>query len=379
MRDAQIGALQRLLPAVAALPALSSAEVRNGLVPVITLSACVPDFRPPPAGKCAAYAGGLLTLHVDVSIGTSRHRGMAAARRMHAMAASLAPLAPLVAFLKALLHKQGLNTPATGGLSSYSLVVMVSAWLLSRPASARSAPQAAVLTSLDEAHGGGGSRDGNSGGSVADSGSRGDSHVNGFGGGTDGGGSSGSTAASNGELLLELLTYFGTVFDPKRHAVLAGAGLECATSAGYGPRPAVLGTGGFVARGALRSLLLLSLSPSAKDGGGDGGGVDGGGGDGGGGGGGGNGGGGGSSGGEHTKDPFKLDPLVCVDPLAPANNLGRNCYRISLIQTKLAAAVQVLRCAAEQEALLEGTDGDEARVGAAATPLRRAFHELLVP
>merc|ERR1719238_350600 len=69
---------------------------------------------------------------MDLSFNTPQHRGLLAAQHVRWLHSQLPFLPPLVMLLKALLHKHGLKTTFTGGLSSYALVTMVSRFLLDR-------------------------------------------------------------------------------------------------------------------------------------------------------------------------------------------------------------------------------------------------------
>ena len=65
----------------------------------------------------------------------------------------LPPLAPLVTLLKAALHRRGLKSAFTGGLSSYALVVMVSRFLLDRHALKRSSEYTSAVSAAAAATG----------------------------------------------------------------------------------------------------------------------------------------------------------------------------------------------------------------------------------
>lgn len=129
---------------------------------------------------------------------------------------------------QALLHRHGLNTAYTGGLSSYSLVIMVARFLLDRhalnytstaEAPAPATPESAIdsAAAAVESHP---TDDATAAATAADDGS------------TARGAPSQPVdsphpchpASSPGALLLQVLSFYGRVFDPTRHAVLGGCG-----------------------------------------------------------------------------------------------------------------------------------------------------------
>ena len=135
---------------------------------------------------------------------------------------------------------------------------------------------------------------------------------------------------SIGALLIELLAFYGHVFDPKRHAVVGGLGPMGAPPPGCG----------FAERSALAPLLTSCTGrpPAAFDG------AD------------------GSNGRDAT--PFEIHPLVCVDPVDATNNSAKSCYRIGLLQKLLANTAAAAVAAADEAAATaaRGEDADPSRL-----------------
>ena len=116
---------------------------------------------------------------------------------------------------------------------------------------------------------------------------------------------------------MELLSFYGHVFDPKEHAVLGGYGLMLGA-----PPPGC----GFVPRGTLGPLVSWAapLPKLWKAG---------------------------RTPAPGAEEPFDMDPLVCVDPVDLRNNTAKSCYRIGQVQKLMAAAASRALEAAEEEAL----------------------------
>merc|ERR1719316_1899136 len=122
-------------------------------------------------------------------------------------------------------------------------------------------------------------------------------------------------APSLGTLLLELLAFYGEVFEPKLHAVLGSYGV---LGGGAAPPPGC----GLVERTSLGPLLTMErhalmqsqalrpLKPPTPA--------------------------------QLRKrdDPFPMEPLVCCAPVDLANNSAKSCYRIGPLQKLLVAAAR---------------------------------------
>lgn len=317
----------------------------------------------------AASASSPPQLCMDVSINTPLHRGLMAAHHVRWLHSQLPFLPPLVMLLKALLHKHSLKTTYTGGLSSYALVTMVSRFLLDRhallylrppqtppPQSEAVAPPAALepiqpplppeppsdsaKTTTTEVTIGAmpplppmmpplppPQQQPTTGGLV--------------GGGSLSGGMicpigvvpslthPVTVTPTLGTLLLELLTFYGEVYEPSTHAVLGSYGM-------YGAPPPGCG---FVERKSL-GPLLASHEPMH---------------------------------GQHYHQglnskrrpptPFQMEPLVCVDPVDVHNNSAKSCYRVGQLRTLFCAAAKAVSHAAEVEA-------ESVKNGAAPNPMR---------
>ena len=374
--DAQLSALELLLPHLSAVPGVTSATINRSAVPVIAVTANAAAFAATAKdGRTTGVSNGVSNqcLQIDISIHTERHRGLVAADHIRWLCSSLPPLAPLVVFLKVLLQKADLKSAFTGGLSSFALVLMVARFLIDRPmlrytrwggvrrsqsvdrlltaadladlgrvvagaeaelvgsfepltveptsagcmpltveptsagciatdaalsADAAAATDAAVATDATGS--------GMAGSAVASSAVAGRAHTVAA-AATDaaaaataatGSGEAGraytvaggldcapqvDAKPSLGTLLLEVLGFYGHIFDPKRHAILGGVGMGAIPPAGCG----------FALRRDIPSLIGLSPSPF---------------------------------------DPFAMQPLLCIDPVDLSNNAARACYRIAAVQ-----------------------------------------------
>ena len=374
--DAQLSALELLLPHLSAVPGVTSATINRSAVPVIAVTANAAAFAATAKdGRTTGVSNGVSNqcLQIDISIHTERHRGLVAADHIRWLCSSLPPLAPLVVFLKVLLQKADLKSAFTGGLSSFALVLMVARFLIDRPmlrytrwggvrrsqsvdrlltaadladlgrvvagaeaelvgsfepltveptsagcmpltveptsagciatdaalsADAAAATDAAVATDATGS--------GMAGSAVASSSVAGRAHTVAA-AATDaaaaataatGSGEAGraytvaggldcapqvDAKPSLGTLLLEVLGFYGHIFDPKRHAILGGVGMGAIPPAGCG----------FALRRDIPSLIGLSPSPF---------------------------------------DPFAMQPLLCIDPVDLSNNAARACYRIAAVQ-----------------------------------------------
>ena len=358
--DAQLSALELLLPHLSAVPGVTSATINRSAVPVIAVTANAAAFAATAKdGRTTGVSNQCL--QIDISIHTERHRGLVAADHIRWLCSSLPPLAPLVVFLKVLLQKADLKSAFTGGLSSFALVLMVARFLIDRPmlrytrwggvrrsqsvdrlltaadladlgrvvagaeaelvgsfepstveptsagciatdaalsADAAAATDAAVATDATGS--------GMAGSAVASSAVAGRAHTVAA-AATDaaaaataatGSGEAGraytvaggldcapqvDAKPSLGTLLLEVLGFYGHIFDPKRHAILGGVGMGAIPPAGCG----------FALRRDIPSLIGLSPSPF---------------------------------------DPFAMQPLLCIDPVDLSNNAARACYRIAAVQ-----------------------------------------------
>jgi len=383
--DAQVMALEDLLPRIKALPGVLTATINRSAVPVIAITADVPTImkvaaeyaeaeRRSVAAKAAA-AGGEVTpeepahnapeasgaeaaskaeaaaaaapaegkpaptstlLHLDISLHSEKHRGLIAAQHIRWLHAHLLPLAPLCVFLKALLHRHQLKSTFTGGLSSYALVVMVARFLIDRQllqytrwapkmapkgGRARSEPgaiaraqaeAAAVERVVAEAEANLGLQTPSSEVAAAD-------------GAADAADAADAAATepaaaepSLGLLLVEVLGFYGHVFDPKQHALLGGTGMGVIPPAGCG----------FAERERLAPLLCMASAYGMQY--------------------------------PLHADPFAMQPLVCVDPVDPTNNMAKSCYRIAAVQRLFAASANTAVAAAEKAASALDASGAKA-------------------
>lgn len=230
--EAQLQALKKLLPRLEALPV--KASIQKSSVPIIALE---------------VTEGTAAGLKVDLSLHSLRHSGIMAAQNICWLQAGLPALQPLTLILKELLRLHDLKSTYTGGLSSYALTNMVALFLLLSPmvraeraADAAAAKGAAPPTALPPSP-------------------------------------SGSPVAL-ATLLLELLHFYGCLFDPAAHALAWDRGVH--------DEPVVV-------IGRRHSSGALAVH-------------------------------------EHA-------PLLIFDALDATNNVGKCCYRFSLIQ-------KVFRCAA---------------------------------
>lgn len=354
---AQLEALHKLLPRLSSVPSVASATVNRSSVPVIALTAEVSapsadadgaktslaaadggEQPAGPAGETDAPPAPKTTLSMDVSFHTPQHRGLVAAGHVRWLLMHLPYLPPLVMLLKALLHKHGLKTTFTGGLSSYALVTMVARFLLDRHALGYSrppqtpdepAPTAPPMPPMPPA---------------ADAAAPADhTHTHATptltegeapreapptpapipqlppGAPVAGGmyvpvGLSGPSGPSLGALLLELLTFYADVFEPSRHAILGSYGLFGAPPPGCG----------FVERVSLGPLVNAHVPPPPHR--------------------------------RHKplklkrEDPFPMEPLVCVDPTDLANNTAKACYRVGQLQKLFRAAAKAVAATADAHA-----------------------------
>jgi len=110
-------------------------------------------------------------VRLDITFDSPRHQGLATAELVRALLAQQPPLAPLALALKQFLAQRHLHHAYTGGLSSYCLVLMLSAHL----------KHAAALGGWGEP--------------------------------------GGKTMPSLGALFADVLHFFGVAFDPRAHAV----------------------------------------------------------------------------------------------------------------------------------------------------------------
>jgi hypothetical protein len=120
---------------------------------------------------------------------------------------------------------------------------------------------------------------------------------------------------SLGSMLVELLSFYGHVFNPKEHAILGSYGMMLGA-----PPPGC----GFVARAHLGPLMRWAAPQQW--------------------------------GGPHTQAHqastlFSMDPLVSIDPVDLRNNTAKSCYRVGQLQKLFADAAKAALEAAEAEAL----------------------------
>jgi len=279
------------------------------------------------------------TLHLDISIHTDRHRGLLAAQHVRWLHAHLPPLAPLVVLLKALLHRHALKSAFTGGLSSYALVVMVARFLIDRPLlqykrwgleRAKSAPDAiaTVRASATEIErvvsaaevtldlkpsvlaAAATTADGTADAAAAAAGA-----PEGVESASPPPEARDDASPSLGTLLVEVLGFYGHVFDPSQHALLGGTGMGVIPPAGCG----------FAERDNLTPLLCMANAFGGYQ--------------------------------MPAQDPFALQPLVCVDPVDSTNNMSKACYRIAAVQKLFAEAAAAAVGASEAKAAEVPTKG----------------------
>jgi hypothetical protein len=308
-------------------------------------------------------------------------------RWLHAL---LPPLAPLVVMLKALLHRHGLKSTFTGGLSSYALVILVARFLMDRPrlrcrlwapttapaekgsishaemaaaeAEARAAlgaalraaahrasswadcpadvertrrigqpaptadetratsddetpvttpvatpeatPDAAALSDATGAVTGAGATQGSAEGTEDSAGAHDGAHTG------AGAGALSRAPTSLGQLFVEVLAFYGQIFEPSSHALV---GL---TGAGVPPPPGY----GFATRHELAPMLSMLNNGF------------------------------GGFGVSPQPDPFAMEPLVVLDPVDPSNNVGKSCYRVAAVQRLCADTARATLALAEDSA-----------------------------
>ena len=341
----QCAALEDLRPHILALPGVSAAVINRSAVPVLAITADVPSALSAEAGGSSAggsSAGGPIegaaaaaaategatttttttTLNLDISIHTAKHGGLRAAEHVRWLHANLPPLAPLVVVLKALLHRHGLKTVFTGGLSSYALVIMVARFLIDRPllryrrwdttaqVPAHTAPP---IEPTATANATAGAPDDGLGPVPSAASAELLANVLAF----------FDPPASLGVLLVEVLAFYGHIFDPRVHALLGSTLLGVPPLAGHG----------FADRSQLSAILSPPLqggpeSRAAHASGAPGSGAPG-------------------SGVPDAATAFAMHPLVVVDPVNVANNAGRACYRIAGVRHLFATASREVASTAE--------------------------------
>ena len=374
----QCAALEDLRPKILKLPGVLSATINRAAVPVLAITADVrflQQLEPKPrsgahdGARCnctsaataadapttapesaPAAAPAAALLHLDISIHSERHRGLLAAQHIRWLCASLPPLAPLVIFLKGLLHKADLKSAFTGGLSSFALVLMVARFLIDRPmlrytrwggavvggavvgaveptsfSAGCVAPDAALAALAAAATGSGeASRAGSTHAVV---------------GGLDCA-SQEDAKPSLGTLLLEVLGFYGQIFDPKRHAILGGVGMGAIPPAGCG----------FALRRDIPCHIGLCHSPFAMQ----------------------------PRQPIHTDNPFDMQPLLCIDPVDSSNNAARACYRIAAVQKLFAqtaaSAVTAAGASVASKNDVVGGGGFLAPIGADGEPVDLRGH-----
>ena len=412
--DDQCAALEDLQPLILSLPGVLSATINRAAVPVLAITADVrvlQRLQPSSAahdgahggahdgGNCTSAATGAdapttapatapatALLHLDISIHSERHRGLLAAQHVRWLHALLPPLAPLVVMLKALLHRHGLKSTFTGGLSSYALVIMVARFLMGRPrlrcrlwapttapaekgsishaemaaaeaearatlgAALRAAaqrasswadcpadvertrcigqpaptadetratsddetpvttpvatPDAAALSDATGAVTGAGATQCSAEGTEDSAGAHDGAHTG------VGAGALSRAPASLGQLFVEVLAFYGQIFEPSSHALV---GL---TGAGVPPPPGY----GFATRHELAPMLSMLNNGF------------------------------GGFGVSPQPDPFAMEPLVVLDPVDPSNNVGKSCYRVAAVQRLCADTARATLALAEESA-----------------------------
>merc|ERR1740138_434250 len=173
---------------------------------------------------------------VDISFEAPNHGGLASSRYALEAMSRWPELAPLLLVLKELLCQRGLNEPFTGGLSSYSLLLLAMTALLQAGVDPLEAPlpRPQHHTPLDEAAPGAGARRRPS---LAARIRGGDALLW---SGTDQRRAFERDDDALGYLLTFFLEFFGRHFDPQRHAVsvLRGdAGIIAMAGPGYTTDP----------------------------------------------------------------------------------------------------------------------------------------------
>jgi len=236
--ETQLQALRKILPCLDSLAV--KASIQKSTVPIIALE---------------VTEGAAAGLKVDISVHTSRHSGIAAAQNVRWLQTGLPALRPLTLMLKELLRQHDLKSTYTGGLSSYALTNMVALFLLMSP----------MLRAEREAHAAAGNRATPPSLPTSPTG----------------------TSVPLATLLLELLHFYGSIFDPAVHAL--------GWDRGHQDEPVVV-----VGR-------RHNCGPLAA---------------------------------------FEQDPLIIFDPLNATNNIGKSCYRFSLVQQVFRNAATAARAAA---------------------------------
>jgi len=377
--DAQLSALELLLPHLSAVPGVVSATINRSVVPVIAVTADAAAFAA--TAKDGRTTGGSnQCLQIDISIHTERHRGLVAADHIRWLCSSLPPLAPLVVFLKVLLQKADLKSAFTGGLSSFALVLMVARFLIDRPmlrytrwggvrrtqsvdrlvaaadlehisSTSRAAAEADLVSSFEpltvepaSASAGCIATDAAlsavaaaatdaavaaaaaAAAAATGSGEAGRAHA--VVGGLDCA-SHVDAKPSLGTLLLEVLGFYGHIFDPKRHAILGGVGMGAIPPAGCG----------FALRRDIPCLIGLCQAMTPFD-------------------------------------PFAMQPLLCIDPVDLSNNAARACYRIAAVQKLFA---QTAASAVTAAGASVASENDAAGGGCFLAPIGAAPAGFLAP
>ena len=377
--DAQLSALELLLPHLSAVPGVVSATINRSVVPVIAVTADAAAFAA--TAKDGRKTGGSnQCLQIDISIHTERHRGLVAADHIRWLCSSLPPLAPLVVFLKVLLQKADLKSAFTGGLSSFALVLMVARFLIDRPmlrytrwggvrrtqsvdrlvaaadlehisSTSPAAAEADLVSSFEpltvepaSASAGCIATDAAlsavaaaatdaavaaaaaAAAAATGSGEAGRAHA--VVGGLDFA-SHVDAKPSLGTLLLEVLGFYGHIFDPKRHAILGGVGMGAIPPAGCG----------FALRRDIPCLIGLCQAMTPFD-------------------------------------PFAMQPLLCIDPVDLSNNAARACYRIAAVQKLFA---QTAASAVTAAGASVASENDAAGGGCFLAPIGAAPAGFLAP
>jgi hypothetical protein len=377
--DAQLSALELLLPHLSAVPGVVSATINRSVVPVIAVTADAAAFAA--TAKDGRTTGGSnQCLQIDISIHTERHRGLVAADHIRWLCSSLPPLAPLVVFLKVLLQKADLKSAFTGGLSSFALVLMVARFLIDRPmlrytrwggvrrtqsvdrlvaaadlehisSTSPAAAEADLVSSFEpltvepaSASAGCIATDAAlsavaaaatdaavaaaaaAAAAATGSGEAGRAHA--VVGGLDCA-SHVDAKPSLGTLLLEVLGFYGHIFDPKRHAILGGVGMGAIPPAGCG----------FALRRDIPCLIGLCQAMTPFD-------------------------------------PFAMQPLLCIDPVDLSNNAARACYRIAAVQKLFA---QTAASAVTAAGASVASENDAAGGGCFLAPIGAAPAGFLAP
>jgi hypothetical protein len=116
--------------------------------------------------------------------------------------------------------------------------------------------------------------------------------------------------ASLGQLFVEVLAFYGQIFEPSSHALV---GL---TGAGVPPPPGY----GFATRHELAPMLSMLNNGF------------------------------GGFGVSPQPDPFAMEPLVVLDPVDPSNNVGKSCYRVAAVQRLCADTARATLALAEESA-----------------------------